>query len=180
MTLTLIIYAGKYGTTKRYAEWIAEKTEADVYPLHQVTARTLRRYDTIVYGGAVYGGKIQGISFVKKHLEELKRRNLILFTVGLTMPGDEAAFRNMLDRNLDAAQQAGIRTYHFLGAIRFKQLDPKEKMMMWLLKSAILKKASRSQVEADLLECYNGELDYANEAYVEDLVKEVLRDEEER
>ena len=62
----------------------------------------------------------------------------------------------------------------------FKQLSPKEKMMMWLLKSAILKKASRSQVEADLLECYNGELDYANEAYVEDLVKEVLRDEAER
>ena len=178
--MTLIIYAGKYGTTARYARWIAEKTGADVYPLHQVASRTLRRYDTIIYGGAVYGGKIQGLSFLKKHLDELKQHRLILFTVGLTMPGDEAAFRNMLDRNLDAGQQAGIRTYHFLGAIRFKQLSPKEKMMMWLLKSAILKKASRSQVEADLLECYNGELDYANEAYVEDLVKEVLQDEAER
>ena len=176
--MTLIIYAGKYGTTERYASWISEKTGADIYPLYQVTSRMLKRYNTIVYGGAVYGGKILGLSFLKKHLDELKKHQLILFTVGLTMPGDEKAFRYMLDRNLDHDQQAGLRTYHFLGAIRFKQLNPKEKMMMWLLKSAILKKAFRSQVEADLLECYNGELDYANEAYVEDLVKEVLRNEE--
>ena len=177
--MTLIIYAGKYGTTERYANWISEKTGADIYPLYQVTPRMLKRYDTIVYGSAVYGGKILGLSFLKKHLDELKKHRLILFTVGLTMPGDEEAFRYMLDRNLDLNQQAGIRTYHFLGAVRFKQLNPKEKMMMWLLKTAILKKASRSQVEADLLESYNGELDYANEMYVDDLAKEVLRDEEE-
>ena len=31
-------------------------------------------------------------------------------------------------------------------------------------------------MESDLLECYNGELDYANEAYVDDLVKEISGD----
>lgn len=173
--MTLIIYAGKYGTTERYAKWIAEKTGADVYPVHQVTTKKLKQYDTVVYGGAVYGGTIQGIRFLKKHLTELKQRNLILFTVGLTMPGDEKSFQAMLDRNLDRQQQAGIRTYYFLGTIRFQKLNSKEKMMLWLLKSAILKKTDRSQVESDLVECYNGELDYANEAYVADLVGAVSR-----
>ncbi|WP_312281192.1 flavodoxin domain-containing protein [Oscillibacter sp.] len=174
--MTLIIYAGKYRTTQRYAEWIAEKTGADLRPVYQVTSKMLRLYDTVVYGGAIYGGAIQGVRFLKKHLDELKQRGLILFTVGLTMPGDEVAFRSVLERNLSPVELEGIRAYHFLGAIQFKKLNGKERMMMWLLKSAISKKQVRSQVESDLLECYNGELDYANEAYVDDLVKEISGD----
>lgn len=100
---------------------------------------------------------------------------MILFTVGLTMPGDEAAFHSVLERNLSPAELEGIRAYHFLGAVQFKKLNGKERMM-WLLKSAISKKQVRSQVESDILECYNGELDYANEAYVDDLVKEISGD----
>lgn len=172
MGLTLVIYAGKYGTTERYAQWIAKELRADLYPLYRVTGKTLLRYDTVIYGGAVYNGAIQGIRFLKKHLAELKARRLILFTVGLTMPGDEAAFHAMLDRNLSPEEQEGLRAYHFLGAIRFKKLNPKEKLMLWLLKSAIAKKDRRSPVEADLLEYYNGELDYADKSYVRDLVKE--------
>lgn len=176
--MTLVIYAGKYGATEQYARWIAEKTGADLYPLHQVTSKTLERYGTIVFGGAVYGGAILGIQFLKKHLETLKRHRLILFTVGLTMPGDEAAFHAMLDRNLTPEQQAGIRTYHFLGAVRFKQLSPRERMMMWLLKTSISKKPNRTPVEADLVEYYNGELDYCRKEYVADLVAALSAEEE--
>ncbi|MCI9121973.1 MAG: hypothetical protein HFG00_10700 [Oscillibacter sp.] len=175
--MTLVIYAGKYGTTKRYAQWIAQQTDGDLYPVQRVTAKLLLRYDTVVYGGAVYNGVIQGLRFVKKHLAALKERRLILYTVGLTMPGDEASFQAMLSRNLTPEELEGIRTFHFLGAIRFKGLNTREKLMMWLLKSAVSKKHARSPVEADLLECYNGELDYANEAYVKDLVAELWKGE---
>lgn len=172
--LTLIIYAGKYGTTEKYAQWIAEKIDADIYPVYRVKSAVLKRYDRIIYGGAVYNGRIQGLSFLKKHQDELKKKQMVLFTVGLTMPNDEVAFHQMLDRNLDAAMQDGIKTYHFLGAVDFKKLNPREKISMWLLKQSILKKAKRSPIEADLVEYYNGKLDYSNKKYVEDFVREIL------
>lgn len=175
--MNIVIYAGKYGATACYANWIAEKTGADLYPLQQVTPKMLRSYDRIIFGGAVYGGEIRGIRFLKKNLEMLKQHRLILFTVGLTMPGDEAAFQTMLSRNLTEEEKEGISTYHFLGAIYYKRLSAKEKMMMWVLKSSISKKDVRSPVEADVVEYYNGELDYTDESYVVPLVDEILRDE---
>ena len=173
--MILVIYAGKYGTTKRYADWIAEAVGADLCPLQKATPAMLKNYDTVVYGAAVYNGTITGVEFVKKNLEELKKHNFILFTVGLTLPGDDASFHVMLDQNLDAAQQEGISTYYFLGAIRYKNLRRNEKMKMWLLKTAIKKKTARSPVEADILEYYNGVLDYSNEQYVQPLVEELRR-----
>jgi len=176
--LNVVIYAGKYGTTACYASWIAEKTGADLYPIQQVTPKMLESYDRIIFGGAVYGGEIQGIRFLKKNLEMLKRHRLILFTVGLTMPNDDVAFQEMLSRNLSEEEKEGISTYHFLGAIYYKSLSAKEKMMMWVLKSSLSKKAARSPVEADIVEYYNGELDYTNESYVAPLVDEILKGED--
>lgn len=174
--MTLVIYAGRHGTTERYARWIAEKTGADLYPVQQVTSKTLLRYDAIVYGGAVYGGTIEGIAFLKKHLDDLKEHPFFLFTVGLTMPGDDAAFSAMLERNLTAEQLKGIRLYHFLGAIRFKALAPGERLMMWMLKKTISKKPVRSPIEQDIVDYYNGELDYSNETYIADLAADILRE----
>ena len=53
MKSTAVIYKSKYGSTKKYAEWIGEELECDVLETGSVSADTLKKYDTIIYGGGL-------------------------------------------------------------------------------------------------------------------------------
>ena len=173
--MTLVIYAGRHGTTKRYAEWIAGAVGAELLPLRDVRPAMLENYDTVVFGAAVYSGRITGVEFIKAYLETLKKHGLILFTVGLTMPGDDASFQSMLSRNLTREEMEGVSAYYFLGAIYYKELKQAERIKMWILKTSLKNKTARSRVESDILESYNGKLDYSNRKYIRPLVDELRR-----
>jgi hypothetical protein len=44
---TIVLYKSISGFTKKYAEWIAEELNADLYPIADVNQNTFSRYDTI-------------------------------------------------------------------------------------------------------------------------------------
>lgn len=46
-----VIYKSKYGNTKKYAQWIAEEANADLFEHSEVDAKKLVEYDAIAYGG---------------------------------------------------------------------------------------------------------------------------------
>ena len=170
---TAVVYASRNGSTKQYAEWIARDCGADLIPLEEAVIDRLALYDTLIYGGCVYSGIIQGISFVKNNRDLLKRMRLVVFTVGLTQPGDEAAFAQVLDRNFTEEERRDIRFFHFPGALDYKKMSFLQRGMMRLLKKSIQKKPpeGRSQIEGYILESYGGKVDFTNPAYVKPLVK---------
>ena len=57
----IIVYASQYGTTKRYAEELAKKTNFPIYSYKEFLSLTPfdgEVYDTIIYLGAIYAGGI--------------------------------------------------------------------------------------------------------------------------
>lgn len=177
---TAVVYVSRNGSTKRYAEWIARSCGADLIPLEEAVIDKLTLYETLVYGGCVYSGVIQGISFIKNNRALLDRVRLVVFTVGLTQPGDEAAFAQVLDRNFTEEERRGIQFFHFPGALDYKKMSFLQRGMMRLLKKAIQKKSpeDRSQIEGYILDSYGGKVDFTNAAYVKPLVKYVCSDRE--
>lgn len=175
---TAVVYATRNGSTKRYAQWIARDCGADLIALEEADIDQLALYDTLVYGGCVYSGAIQGISFVKNNRDLLRHTRLVVFTVGLTQPGDETAFAQVLDRNFTEEERQGIRFFHFPGALDHQKMSLRQKGMMWLLKKSIQKKPkeARSQIEGYILESYGGKVDFTNAAYVKPLVRFVRGD----
>ena len=49
-----VVYKSYYGSTKRYAQWIAEEAKADCFEYSEIEAKKLMEYDTIIYGGGLY------------------------------------------------------------------------------------------------------------------------------
>lgn len=88
MKSTAVIYKSKYGSTKKYAEWIGSELECDVLENSSVSADTLKKYDTIIYGGGLFAGGVNGFNLITKNFDAVKDKNLILFTVGLADPND--------------------------------------------------------------------------------------------
>lgn len=98
---TLIIYASSSGCTKKYAEEIASATHADIVTIKKFKKKMIDEYDTIVYGGWVMGSKIQGIDNFLVHWDLMKEKNVIVFSVGMSVPSkparDDLISANLLD-----------------------------------------------------------------------------------
>ena len=56
----LILYRTKYGTTKRYAQWIAEALNEKAFDLARFNVSMLESCPILLFGSSVHVGKIRG------------------------------------------------------------------------------------------------------------------------
>ena len=78
---TLIVYTSQTGFTKRYAEWIAEKSEADIFNLKDVQKKKeafFNEYDAIIYAGWCMAGKVVKLEWFLEKSKNLKNKNSLL------------------------------------------------------------------------------------------------------
>ena len=171
MTDTIVIYGSKYGTTKKYAEWIGEALPAEVFENKKVQPEQLTRYRTIIYGGGLYAGGICGVSLITKNFEALKGKNLIVFTCGLADPADQENIKGIyrgIDRIFTPEMKEKIVFFHLRGGVDYRQLSMIHKSMMAMLKKKVEKKDynSLSCEEKQILETYGGKVDFTDKAMI--------------
>lgn len=88
MSKSIVIYTSKRGSTKQYAEWIAEDLECRALPLSDAGDINLYEYDCIIYGGWIRGSGIVDFDKFARMLDDELMRRLIVFGVGFA---DETA-----------------------------------------------------------------------------------------
>ena len=117
---TVVIYKTKYGATQRYAEWIGEALQADVFNIRKFTKEQFAGYDTIILGGGIYAGNINGLSLISKNFDQLKDKNLIIYTVGMNDPekgyNKEAIHKGLL-KVLTPEMLEKIKVFSLRGAL---------------------------------------------------------------
>lgn len=96
---TAIIYATSHGTTEKIAKQIREGLGPDnvsLYNLKATKAIDLSPFDTVIIGGSIHAGQMQGKvkSFVKKNMVDLLSKRIGLFLVGMNEPHMESQFDN--------------------------------------------------------------------------------------
>ena len=74
MSKIVVVYKSKYGSTKKYAEWIAKAAHADLFPCSKISIEKLMEYDTIIYGGGLYMVGIIGFSLIRDNFDKLKKQ----------------------------------------------------------------------------------------------------------
>ncbi len=163
-----VIYQSKYGTTKRYAEWIADALNAALLERTQVKPKQLTDYDIVVYGGGLYAGGIIGADLVTKH----STKALVVFTDGLTDPARKD-FSELLAKHFSAELRQKAHFFHFRGGIDYAKLSKLHRGMMAMIKKLMLDKKPPEQHDAEgqaLLESYGKQADYTDKTAIEPLV----------
>jgi menaquinone-dependent protoporphyrinogen oxidase len=123
----VVLYKTKYGSTKQYAEWIADGLGADVMPVDEAWPETLARYDRVIIGSCVRMGKIAAAGFLKNHWHVLKNKHVVLFTVSGARP-DNPELRTCYEKSLPRMIRDGVAYVPLWG--RMKELDWKDRMLM--------------------------------------------------
>lgn len=86
----IILYQSKYGATKKYVDWLTERTEFDCIETKNIKVTQLQNYGVIILGGGVYASGIAGLHFLKKNISSLSNKKIAVFAVGAS-PYDEKA-----------------------------------------------------------------------------------------
>ena len=176
MAKTLIIYFSKYGTTKEYAEWIAEELNGDIYSVYNIKNNILNNYDTIIIGSGLYAGKVKGVDILIKNYELLKNKKLVIFTCGLadyTIIENRNSIYNRLKKEFPEKIIEKIKIFYLRGGINYKKLNLKHKIMMGLLKRMVTKKGLHKTNEEDkmFIETYGKTLYFMNKNSIAELLE---------
>lgn len=163
----LVTCASKYGTTKRYAQWIAEDLACDLRDSREVNAELLKSYDILIHGGGLYAGGLCGINAIVKNFEAIADKHIILFSCGLADPEDPENVAHIeagLEKVLTPEMREKIRQFHLWGGIDYSRLGLTHKAMMAMLRTVMLKKGYDNLRSEDqmMLDTYGGTVDFTN------------------
>lgn len=168
-----VVYKSKYGSTKKYAQWIADDAKAVLYECSQVDINKLMEYDTIIYGGGLYASGIAGVSIITKNYNLIKDKSIIVFTVGLADPENKEIFTNVIEKNFPSEEmRKSIKFFHLRGGIDYKKLGIIHKSMMAMLKIMLSKKdaSELSNEDKELLATYGGKVDFTDRTTIKPLI----------
>jgi len=126
----IIVYKGKYGATKQYADWLARELQLPVFSADNIRALQLREYDVILIGTSVYIGKLKIAAWIKENQSILEGKKLFLFLVSGTNPTER--------EKLDAYVKSGIpddirvrcKIYFLPGRVILEKLSWKDRLLL--------------------------------------------------
>ncbi len=162
MKKTAVLYQSKYGSTKKYADWLAEELSCDVFETKLADINQMRGHEVIILGGGIYAGGISGLSFIKKHYEKLKDKKIMVFAVGAS-PYDEKAMDEMRKRHFSGDLES-IAFFYCRGAWNEEGMSFTDRALCAMLKKAVSKKnpADYEPWESALMQAMGGNSDWTD------------------
>ncbi|QHS55349.1 hypothetical protein GWR56_07280 [Mucilaginibacter sp. 14171R-50] len=128
----IIIYAGKYGATCQYAQWLADTLKFPVLPAEKATAASLQGYDSIILGSSVYIGKLVIRRWLQQHESALAGKQLFLFIVCGSAGANNKEQDKLLDNNLSAAIRQQAKIFFMPGRCVISKLSFKDRLLLRL------------------------------------------------
>ena len=176
MAKTLIVYYSKYGTTKKYSEWIAKELDGDIFPINNFNNDIISNYNTIIIGSGLYAGKINGVNIINYNYELLKNKKLVIFTCGLSDYNKIENRNSIYTRLIEEFPEnilKEIKVFYLRGGINYKKLTLMHKIMMWLKKKQILKNGIEKFDEEvrEFIETYGKKIDFMDKNSLKELIE---------
>ena len=167
----VILYQSKYGATKKYASWLSEETGFSIVETKKAKIEDIEKFDTIVLGGGIYASGIAGVSFLKKNIEVLKNKRIIVFCVGAS-PYDEKDFLEVVHHNMKD-KLCSIPCFYCRGAWNMDEMSIIDRNLCKMLRKAVAKKKTEEleNWEKALAAAGDGSCDWTDREYIKPILR---------
>lgn len=171
MSKGIIFYQSKYGATKKYVDWLKERTGFENAETKKARAEMMRDKETVILCGGIYASGIAGISFLRKNRQALQGKKTAIFCVGAS-PYDEKAMQEIKAHNLKEDLK-GIPVFYGRGAWDEAAMTFPDRTLCKMLQKSVAKKdPSTYEPWMAALMCAVGEAcDWTDPEYLDPLLK---------
>lgn len=167
---TLVIYTSKTGFTKKYANWLAESTDADIFELKDVLKKNkdfFDGYEAIVYAGWVMAGTVVKVKSVLQKASEWKEKRLAIMAVGGS-PNDNPDIDVFLHNALTDEQREYIKAFYCQGGFDYEKMSAPSKMAMKMFTTAL--KNHKDEKMRQTAEYISHSYDISDKKYLEPII----------
>lgn len=169
---TLIIYTSQTGFTKKYSEWLAQKTGGDLMDLKEAQKKDdtfFAGYEAIVYGGWVMAASVVKIKWFLNKSASWKGKKLAVFCVGGS-PKDNPDVEVMLKNMMTDEQREYIKAFYCQGGFNYDRMNAPSRLAMKMFVSALKKKKDPTEEEKIMTQMVATSYDISDEKYLEPVI----------
>jgi len=176
MSKVLVMYYSENGSTKTYAEWIAEELNGDLCFLKDIKASMLSGYDVILLASPLLGGPIKGLNILVENYNAIKDKKLVLCACGIEDMGNEMItnrIRGWVEKAVPSELFLQLKLFFLRGGFNHYKLSLKNRVLFWLA----MKKINKTPVdkltvdEKLVLETYGKKLDFTDKTSIKPIVE---------
>ena len=167
---TAVIYTSQTGFTKRYVEWLAEKSKADVFDLKAVEKKEIgffSDYDAVIYAGWCMAGRVVKLDWFLNKAISLKGKKLAILAVGAS-PNENPETVIAMNKLLTGEQKQYIRVFYCQGGINYDKMNFLSKFAMKAFANKLKKSKDPKQREQGELIAHS--YDIADIKYIEPII----------
>lgn len=169
---TLIIYTSQTGFTKKYAEWLAQKTDGDMLELKEAQKKDdafFEGFEAIVYGGWVMAASVVKVKWFLNKATSWKDKKLAVFCVGGS-PNDNPDIEGMLKNMMTDEQREYIKAFYCQGGFNYERMNAPSRLAMKMFVSALKKKKDPTEEEKIMTQMVATSYDISDEKYLEPVI----------
>jgi len=176
MKKVLVMYYSENGTTKRYAEWIAEALNGDLYDIKNINSNMFSGYDAIILGSPILGVSIKGLNILSKNYSLIKDKKIVFYACGIEdMSNDMVTnrIRGYIEKEVPNELFQQIKISFLRGGFDHYKLNLKYRLLFWIAKKKIDKKPVEKLTidERLVMETYGKNLDFTNKENIKAIVE---------
>ncbi len=174
MKKTAVVYQSKYGSTEKYAKWIAEDLSGKLLKVQTIQVEELQEFDTVVYCGGLYAGGLLGFSFIKKNYQKFCDKKVIVVAVGATLKKEEA-LKEVIAENLTAEMRGKVKVFLLRGGLNYKKMNVVDRSLMFLLIQS-LKLKKKDDINDDtkgMIATYGKVVDFTNKETIAPVIQAI-------
>ena len=169
---TLVIYTSQTGFTKRYAEWISEELDADIYELKDVKKKTndfFETYEAIIYAGWCMAGMVVKVKWFFEKSACWNNKKLSIVAVGAS-PNDNPEVDEFLNNLLTDEQRPFIKAFYCQGGINYDKMNFTSRTAMKMFANSLKKNKNSSLDDKKKGEMISRSYDISDKRFIDQVV----------
>ena len=169
---TLVIYTSQTGFTKRYAKWISEELDADIYELKDVKKKTndfFETYEAIIYAGWCMAGMVVKVKWFFERAAYWKNKKLSIVAVGAS-PNENPEVDEFLNNLLTDEQRPFIKAFYCQGGINYDKMNFPSRTAMKMFANSLKNNKNSSEDDKKKGEMISKSYDISDKRFIDPVV----------
>lgn len=126
----IIVYKGKYGATRQYAQWLGHQLNLPVYTPAEIQKKEISLCDFMIIGTSVYIGKLQISQWLRSNLDLIRGKKIFFFQVAGTPPEEKEKLETYMRSGVPPEIRQDCEFFYYPGKMAIQELSWIDRFML--------------------------------------------------